>query len=58
MLLFPALGQIFGRPARPEYVFALISAIVVISAFAQGGLTGGDVWKYLQLTNQVIPSSS
>lgn len=57
MLLFPALGNIFGRPARPEYVFAVISAIVVVSAFAQGNVTGSDVWKYLQLTNKVLPTS-
>lgn len=56
MLLFPVLGEVFGRPARPEYVFAVISGIVVVSAFAQGGVTFGDLWKYIAITNKVIPS--
>jgi len=31
MLLMPFLGTIIGRPARLEYVFAILSAIIIIS---------------------------
>ena len=31
MLLMPSLGQVLGRPARLEYVFAILSAIIIIS---------------------------
>ncbi len=58
MLLFPALGRLFGRPARPEYVFAVISAIVVVSAFAQGEVTFNDLWKYISIGKNVLPTAS
>lgn len=39
MLLYPSLGFVFGRPARPEYVFAVVSIIVLVSIFYNSQLS-------------------
>jgi hypothetical protein len=31
MLLFPALGDVLGRPVRLEYMFGILSFIVIMS---------------------------
>jgi hypothetical protein len=49
MLLFPVLGDIFGKPARPEYIFGLIAVIIVVSSLAQGLISPQSVWKYISV---------
>lgn len=50
MLLFPVLGDIFGRPARPEYIFGFVAVIIVISSLVQGIITPGSVWRYISVS--------
>mmetsp|Transcript_9641 Transcript_9641/g.14517 ORF Transcript_9641/g.14517 Transcript_9641/m.14517 type:complete len:1159 (+) Transcript_9641:48-3524(+) len=49
MLLFPSLGDILGRPARPEYVFAIVSVIVILSSLAQQSILAGTMLKFLKI---------
>jgi hypothetical protein len=49
MLLFPCLGSLFGRPARPEYVLGWLSILLLATRFAVGNTGFGIIRKSLEM---------
>lgn len=49
MLLFPFLGKLFGRPARPEYILGWLSILLLAARFAVGDTGFGIIRESLKV---------
>ena len=45
----PTLARIIGNPARPEYIFAFLGVIVIVSTVAGGQISVMKILKELYL---------